>query len=143
MNVEGTGLPVCHGVQLAVDIMRCSGERPGAAHVDGIVCTNLKCSELLTGSPCRLIVVALKTGKPMESRNSLRVSLGLACGTPQPKRPPCAARQDGAPPPQPRDLHSVLPQDFGGNGPSHRTTDPQSQQPRPPPKTPASEHAAR
>ena len=42
VEVVASGLPLYHGVQLAVDIMRCSGERPGAAHGNEIVCTNAR-----------------------------------------------------------------------------------------------------
>ena len=48
VEVVASGLPLHHGAQLAVDItLRCavssSGEaRPGAARVDGIVCTNAR-----------------------------------------------------------------------------------------------------
>ena len=56
--------------------------------------------------------------------------------------PPFAARQDGAPPPQPRGLHTVLQQigtdsafafaRYGGIGPSQMTTGPRFLQPTPP-----------
>ena len=74
IEVVASGLPLHHGAQLAVDITMCSAvtssdeARPGAAHVDGIVCINartdkeLKYAELLAGDRCRLIVVALETG---------------------------------------------------------------------------------
>ena len=74
IEVLATGLPLFFGAQLAVDItLRCAlaadgTAHPGAARVDGAVCTRAredketKYSELLRGDRCRLVVVALETG---------------------------------------------------------------------------------
>ena len=78
IEVLATGLPLFFGAQLAVDItLRCAlaadgTAQPGAARVDGAVCTRArkdketKYSEHLRGDRCRLVVVALETGGKME-----------------------------------------------------------------------------
>ena len=74
IEVLASGLPLFFGAQLAVDItVRCAlaadgTAQPGAARVDGAVCTRARedkertYSELLRGDRCRLVVVALETG---------------------------------------------------------------------------------
>ena len=74
IEVLATGLPLFFGAQLAVDItLRCAlasdgTAQPGAARVDGAVCSRAredkerKYSELLRADRCRLVVVALETG---------------------------------------------------------------------------------
>ena len=74
IEVLATGLPLYFGAQLAVDItLRCAlasdgTTQPGAARMDGAVCTRAredkerKYSELLRADRCRLVVVALETG---------------------------------------------------------------------------------
>ena len=74
IQVLASGLPLFFGAQLAVDItVRCTlaadgTAQPGAARVDGAVCTRARedkertYSELLRGDRCRLVVVTLETG---------------------------------------------------------------------------------
>ena len=74
-EVLASGLPLFFGGQLAVDIrVRCAlvadgTAQPGAARVDGAVCTRARedkertYSELFRGDMCRLVVVVLETGR--------------------------------------------------------------------------------
>ena len=84
IKVLASGLPLFFGAQLAVNMtLRCGTAQPGAARIDGAVCSRAreekerKYSELLRGDRYRLVVVALETGSSQGSRCSTRhVPLG-------------------------------------------------------------------
>ena len=69
IKVLASGIALHHGIQLAVDIIRCVRACPNAATTNGAVLQAAraekkvtKYAELLHGDRCRLVVVGVKTG---------------------------------------------------------------------------------
>ena len=85
IEVLASGLSLFFGAKLAVDISTADGTaQPGAARIDGAVCSRAReekerrYSELLRGDRCRLVVVALGTGRLSEEALQFVESLAAA-----------------------------------------------------------------